>query len=244
MIDFHVVHISYDWLTAILGALSGLSGLFGNKGTQQQQAQQTNSRTQDLVNTSSHTMNSSMPQYDATTGAFRDKLLDQYNTALNTDPDMSGYQANALEDINRGAGLQDQALQANLAARGITGPAAATASAGVQDQRFARSIALKNTVPLLAQDRRNAILQQAGGFFSSLPVGQQGETYSAGTTQGDSQSQSFGNSTTTQSGQPAGGFLTGLTQWLARLYGNKAGLNSQPGGGYSTNDAGQNNNTI
>src|SRR5206468_6370764 len=108
---------------------------------------------------------SSIPNLDPNATGLRSNIIDQYMTLLNQDPNLKGYESSQLSDINRGYGAQRTNLEGNLAARGITGPAAETSLANLENQRFGAGINLRNQIPLLARGLKEDTLQKALAGF-------------------------------------------------------------------------------
>ena len=105
-----------DWMKFLLPGLAGVGGALSNRPT--------TSTSTVSPTTSSY---SSTPNLDPSATGLRSNIIDQYMTLLNQDPNLKGYESSQLSDINRGYASQATNLEGNLAARGITGPAAATA---------------------------------------------------------------------------------------------------------------------
>lgn len=239
-------------VNAIVAGLGALSGLFGKKTTQQQQqtsnsASQTQNTNTNIANNASTsqtnqiTGNTNTPNIDPTTQALLEQIKSGYASQLGTDTDLSGYAANQTEGINNQSQLQQKALSESLAARGITGPAAATAIANADAQRFSGITTLKNSIPLMAQQLQQQKLQAAGGFANSTLQGstQSGFNNTGNNTSSQQINQNFGTTDTQSnesgtgsssgnSGGGIGGLAGGLGPILAYLYGQKNNNPQQP----------------
>jgi hypothetical protein len=152
---------------------------------------------------------------------------------------MRGYQAQQTQSINRNADLQQQSVNNIMAAHGLsTSPAAGTAGAGVESQRFGSITNLNEGLPLLQNTLNLQNLGAAGQFAATIPHGQtttgtgtsfsneigtQGTTSTGtstgtstslgtGTQSGNAQSSSLGSA-----GGGVGGALGGFAALLAAL---------------------------
>src|SRR5437016_3674029 len=146
-----------DWMKFLLPGLAGLGGGLSNRPTTS-------------TSTVSPTISSysSTPNLDPSATGLRSNIIDQYMTLLNQDPNLKGYESSQLSDINRGYASQATNLEGNLAARGITGPAAATSMQNLENQRFGAGVNLRNQIPLLARGLKEDTLSKAMGAFSGL----------------------------------------------------------------------------
>ncbi len=157
-------------------------------------------------------------------------------------PSLTGYEAQQTGNINQLANTQQQALNNILAARGLsTSPVAATAQAGVEQNRLNQIANVKQSLPLLQNQLNLQNLAGASAFFSAIPKGtltttnQQvtGQTtgQQTGSQTGTSQQTGTTKGTTSEkgtSGGGLGGLLTGagvgLATLLPYLLGNIPGL--------------------
>lgn len=134
----------------IATALAGVGGALGNRaGKQSQKSSQQTNLTPDQQ-------------------ALMARLVTS-QTALSADPDLSGYEAGQVSDINRMHQFQMQSLQDNLALRGVTGPAAAAAEAGQESGRFADITKLHQSIPLLRNQINTSNLNTGISLFGSMP---------------------------------------------------------------------------
>ncbi len=183
-------------LPAVLAGLSGLGGFFANRPQ---------------TTTSSSTASGSQtstPNFDPASLALRNNLIRNYLQQLQPNNlDLSGYEANSAEAINKNRQLQMQQMREQLAARGITGPAAELAIQNVNNDRFSDITQLHNSIPLLRQQLTSQIMQNAGQFFSGIPYGQTGTSNQ--TQQG----------TQTSPGNQLGGLIGGAAAPLSYFYG-------------------------
>lgn len=148
-----------------------------------------------LANRSSTT--TATPTQDPASKDFMDQLIKQYSDMMNKDVDLSGYTASGLSDINRSYDLQKMNTQANLSARGISGPASDNAMRTVDNNRFSEGLRFRQGIPLLQRNMQSDLLSKASGLFSSLPRGVETKT----------------------SGNVLGGAFGGGAEALALLYG-------------------------
>jgi hypothetical protein len=182
----------FDYL---LPGLAGLSGAVANRGGK----------------TSS--TNTSNPTLDPATADLKGNIINKTNTLLNEDPNLTGYQAQQTQQINKNSEIQRQKAIENLVSRGIdpNSPAGVAALNSVDSQRFGAITNLNEAIPLEATQMKQSILNSANQSFSTLPKG----TSSTGTT--------------TTPGNKLGGFVSGLAQTLAYLHGRGAfGKNPPP----------------
>lgn len=168
-----------------LTGLAGVGGIFANRaGKSTQTSSQTTQLTPEQI-------------------ALLSSLNGQY-TNLNTDPDLSGYEAGQVSDINHQSNLHMQALQENLAYRGITGAAEANAEANVDSQRFGDITKLHQSIPLLRNQIQTQNLNTGIGLFGAQP--RNVSTSTTGTT----------------SANKLGGGISNAANVLAYLYGKGA----------------------
>jgi hypothetical protein len=170
-----------DWLLPILSAVAG--GLENRSGT---------SRTEGNI------------EIDPSVSAARDSVFSGFQGILDTDPDLSGFLANSMQNRNKGAQIEERNLSERLAQRGIFGPAREVSLAGVDSRRIAGNVQDQNSLPLLARQLREGTLTGFGTAVADAPFG------------------STSTETTNTEGNVLGGGLTSLTAMLARL----RGLNS------------------
>lgn len=172
-----------DWMKWLLPILMATAGGLEN-------------RSQTSESTAKNT-----PTFDPKAQGYRDSLIDKFMAYTNQDPDLKGFEANQLSQMNRVSDLRQQNLAGDLAYRGISGPAAGLAQQNVDNQRFSDATQFRNTVPLLSQDLKQRALTSAGSFFNSIPYGTDVQ------------------STNKQSGNVLGGITGGLAEALALMYG-------------------------
>lgn len=209
---------------AIPLAISGISSLAGwlsNKGQKQtQNQQQTNTSNID---------NYSMPVYDEKAAILRDKLINMFLSRAEETPDfMDSYRAGGLNEIGRGADLQETLINNFLSSRGLNrSPVGGAAMAQSGLNRRNQQISFLNNLPMIQEQLTRDRMNDVGRLFSSLLTGQ----HNYGTTN----SQSNGTSTLITPGNPWGGMTSSLATTLAGLYGRGAF-----GGGGSNSNAGFN----
>ena len=133
------------------------------------------------------------PTLSPETQDFMNKLMTKYNAQAA--PSLTGYEAQQTNNINTGANAQSQAVNNILAARGLsTSPAAATAEAGLQQNRLNQITNMQQGLPLLKNQLDLQNLAGASAFFSAIPKG------SITTTNNQQTSQSTGQQTGSQVG--------------------------------------------
>lgn len=147
---------------------------------------------------------STTPTYDPQSQGLRDLVYGQISKRLGQGaPDLSGYKANGVADINRTFDLVGQSQQNNLTARGLgTSPIGGIVDANRDIARGGEIARFQNTVPLLERSLQDDDLRLATGIFSSG----RGSTSTG----------------TTESGGGAAGAFTNLAQWLGYLQGKGA----------------------
>jgi len=192
-----------SWMKFLLPTLGGVAGGLSNRPT---------TSTSTVSPTTSSFSSTSTPNLDPGATGLRSNIIDQYMALLKQDPNLSGYESSQLSGINKGYADQATNLEGNLAARGITGPAAATSMQSLENQRFGAGINLRNQIPLLARGLKEDTLSKAMAGFSGLVP-------SYGTTGTGTQNTSGVTTTGTQSGNVAGGAFSGASQALALLLG-------------------------
>lgn len=200
-----------------ISGISALAGMFGNRAKKLESESSSTS--------SFNRSGTSMPTYDEKTRQMRDQLMHAYLDPLGYDPDLSGYQAEGVGEINRGSDLMDRSIENMLASRGLSGTSAGATSRIMNYLNRGNQLSsFINSIPMLAEDRRRQNLQMAGQFFSQLPYGQ--TTTERGTQTGTQKG------TQTQPGNMLGGGLMGLGTSLVGLYGE--GAFGKPGGNTSS----------
>jgi hypothetical protein len=160
---------------------------------------------------------SSAPVYDAQSQGLRDLVYGQISKRLGQGaPDLTGYKANGIADINHTFDLVGQSQANNLSARGLsTSPIGGIVDANRDIARGGEIARFSNTVPLLERSLQDQDLGLATSIFSS------GRGYT-------------GTSTSESGGGAAGGF-TNLAQWLGYLQGKGAfGAGQSPLGARQT----------
>jgi len=195
-----------EWLVPILASIAG--GLENRPS----------SSTSTLTSSGTPTVNQTgiMNSFDPQSEDLRQQILSKWGSQLNDDPNLEGYAANQLSDINRLYDQRKNETEGTLAMRGITGPAAASALRGLDSERFGKSVAFRNSIPLTARSLREDTLAKAGQFFSTIPYNRSAtETTAPGT--------NTATTNATGSGNILGGIAGGLGEALAALYGITAG---------------------
>ena len=207
-------------------AIAGVSALGNWLGNRKKTTQQTQTGTQTgSVNTTTGFDNTSStrPDLDPASQSYLDLIRNRYIESLNQDPDLSGYEATGVQNINRAGDLRSRALSNILTARGLNySPMGAAALGNVESNRFSDVVNFENQIPLLRDALMRERLAEAGGFFAKMPVGQ--TQTSSGTTTGTENRNlsSTGTGTSTDPGNQLGGLFGGLGSTLAYLYGSGA----------------------
>jgi hypothetical protein len=232
------------FIPALIGGLSGLAGGLLNKP--QKQATQTDTTSHN--SSSSAASGSTLPVYDPYQLQMRNFLLNQYYN--NTNPAainqlVSSSINQGVNSINDSAGPQEQALRANLAARGLNfSGTAGTTLAGQQANRIGQITQLQGQAPLLRDQLQQRNLTSFSDYLSRLPVGQQFNQSGTNTSDGTQHVQ--GNGTITSGGGALGGAIGGLGSSLGLMYGLGAfggksassGVKSAPNSGVPYNPEG------
>lgn len=167
-----------DWIKYLLPTLGALSGGLANR------AQKT----------------TSTPIIADNMQPLQQNIIDKYMAYLNEDPNLTGYQSKGISDINKSSMFQKQNAEENMAARGVSGPAAAANLNNIDAQRFSKITSFNQGIPLLARDLKDKALTSAGNYFNASPRGMQQDT----------------------EGNVLGGGVSGLASMLAFLYGQGA----------------------
>lgn len=217
-------------LQFILPALSLLGGVLGNRKQTTDTAFNNTSTSQGSYANMGQSGSQVHTAYDPNDLNYFNSIRDKYTKLMNTDPDLSGYAAQGIADINRSAGAQNRNLEESLAARGIGGPQAAGLAANNDARRFSDITRFRQGIPLLSRQMQEDTLGKALTAFGMAPKDtytdswnyNQGQTNEYGTQQGT-------GTNTTPSNMAAGG-IGSLAQMLAFLYGKGAFGGGAPGG--------------
>lgn len=192
-----------------IAGLGGLAGLLGNK------PQKTTTTSQNAGATAFQNSGYQYPVYDPATQELRDALTSQFKNL--SSPDMAGYAAQGINNINQNSDIRTNALKNSLAARGLSySPIASIAPAMSQNQRIGDISQFQNSLPLIQQQLMLQNLNAGAGYLKGLPIG------SANTASGAGQSSEQGTSTQIGTGNQAAGGIAGLATTLAGLYGKGA----------------------
>ena len=124
--------------------------------------------------------------------ALLKSIQDQYAN-LNKDPNLSGYEAGQVSDINHLAALHLQNVQENAAQRGITGDALGNAENAVDSQRFSDIVKLHQQIPLLQNQIQSQNINTGLGVFGATPK----NTISTNTTPNNSAAGGLSNAAAT-----------------------------------------------
>lgn len=144
------------WVGAALTGASLLSGLFGQK--------------QKSTTTSDQTTN---PVYDSATQNFRDKLLSMFGSNLDNNSEFgNNYRTQGLANIKNLAPSLNNSIGDILTSRGLGRTTAGGSALTDTAYRSGHDISsFLNNLPLILDQRKQALLSGAGNFLSSLPTG-------------------------------------------------------------------------
>lgn len=129
--------------------IAALTGLSGGLGSREQETTQTST-------------------IDPISKGYRDQAVARLFSSVNRDPDLRGFEASGIRNINRGSELERTSLEGILAALGIQGPAAGSAIGGIERNRFSDVTNFRNEIPLLRKQlREDAISKFLGTLINS-----------------------------------------------------------------------------
>lgn len=162
-----------------------------------------------LINSSSNQHNTSTTGYnlDPQTQALLSKLTGQYSQAAQPF-NANAYQTSQIQGINNNSDLQSQAAANIMAARGVSGPAAATTATNIDAQRIAQINSMQQQLPFLQNQYNMGNLGQATSFLSAIPK----STTTSGVQSNDSTSSS--NQAGNQTGSQTGGSTNYNDAWM------------------------------
>lgn len=213
-----------------IAALSGLGGMLGNREQTTKSTQNTQTNANNSFANANTTQNRIAPDIDPASQQFYNQIRDKYTGLMNNDPNMAGYTATGIQDINRLSDLEQQSSLENMAQRGQTGPIMGAMKNAQNSQRFGNIARFKQGIPLMARQLQEDTLGKAIGAFSAMPKGQYTENFATNEGWG----QQFGNQgtqgTNIQPGNMAGGGVGGFAAMLAQLFGQGA-FGGEGGGG-------------
>lgn len=230
-----------SWLSALLPILSGVGGLLGGQpqtttqngsSTSTTGGQTNTTNVGNQTNTSSGTT-SNTPVLNPTAQTLLNQLSSTYSGLLSQDPNLTGYQSQGENQINNNSQIQAQNAAETNAAKGVSGPAAATSQNSIDAGRIGQITNFQNSIPLLKQQMTQSLLGTGQGLFSSIPTGSTGTTsgLSTGntlnTSQGSTESQTAGTQTGSSTTPNTGlaGLFGNLSTTLAGLFGGQSNGN-------------------
>lgn len=144
----------------------------------------------DLTTRNSSTATSTPTLAGAGSQDFLNNLIRRYSGLANQSTNLTPYQAQQTQGINRNSQLQSQAVNNIMAARGLsTSPVAGTAEANIQANRVGQINNLAQSIPLLQHQLALENLNAAGGFMSQIPRGVSTQTAGESTQQGNTTQQ-------------------------------------------------------
>lgn len=186
------------------------------------------------------TTSTTNPNLSPSTQKLIDQLTLRYSNLAT--PSLTSYGNQQTQAINRNADLQSTAVNNIMAARGLgTSPAAATAQAGVEANRFSDINSFMAQLPILQNQQNISNLNAASNFMQAIPHG----TTTTGTTantqetnQQQTQNQDTGgqqfqnqwgfqntagtsNTNSTQTQKQSGSAAGGIAGLLAGLFSDK-----------------------
>ena len=141
------------------------------------------------------TTSTSVPNVQPILQPLQQNLVDSYTKSL-LGTDLTGYTASGVDDINSQSAIQKQNAMETAAARGVQGPAVDTSLNNIDASRSSQVSKFRQSIPLLQNTLQQAALSNAGNFFNNNKTGL----------------------TTTNSGNVAGGAVSGPASILAYLY--------------------------
>lgn len=200
--------------------LSALGGWLGNRKATTEQAQQNNARTQGRSYTNTTNLSSSDPRLSGLSSSLLDQIAGRYTDNLAKDPDLKGYEAGQISNVNQNAAIKQQLIEEQLASRGITGAAVGTAVNNADASRFSDITKIRQQTPILAQQMLNDKIAIGTNLFNSIPYGTESANYGEVDTTTDNRTESFGTGTNTDPGNQLGGLTQSLGDMLAYLYGS------------------------
>lgn len=156
--------------------------------------------TSNLVNTAAETGGTQRFDLDPQTQQLLNRLIGQYSNQLT--PDLRGYEAGGIQNINRGSDLQQQALSNIMATRGLSrSPVAGNAAGNVENERFGQISQFRNQLPLLQNQIQNENLAAAGNFFQAIPKNISTTGYNVGQQSQAGQTSTVGQTSSQQTGR-------------------------------------------
>lgn len=210
-----------------IAGISALGNYFANRKKTTSQTQDTTNRSTGSVSSTAdiNDVSTTRPDLDPATMTYLNNIRDRYTALLDQDPNLSGYEAGGIQNINRAGDLRSRAIGNILAARGLTySPIAGSAMASAEGSRFSDVANFRNQIPMLREQIMRERLAEAGNFFSRIPTGQTTTNIGqrSGTESRDLTSTGNMTGTATDPGNQLGGLFGGLGTSLAYLYGSGA----------------------
>lgn len=183
------------WVGAALTGLGALGSLFGPK------------KSTSTTNYNSTSTPNLLPQDQLLMDNLTKKYGDLINGAGSGEFERA-YTTGGLKNINTASQRSQQAIMDMLTARGLGRTTAGGVTAGEASMNGANQTAnFLNSVPLIMDQRLQAILQQAGGYEASIPKGS--------TVSGSQTFTGVGNAPTS----PIAGLISGGAQGAATVLG-------------------------
>jgi hypothetical protein len=172
--------------------------------------------------------------FNPATQALLAKLTQSYTGLSN--PNLSGYQSQQLQQIGQQGNLAQQAAQQVMANRGLsTSPVSATTAAGIAQNTGNQMNQFNESIPLLQNQYALQNLGAASGFLQGLPSLLGTTTGTTGSQQGQSTQNNNTVGQTTNVGQTTGqttsGQTGGGTSWGATSSSGSQNTKSSQGGG-------------
>lgn len=210
-----------------IAGISAFGNFLANRKKTTEQTQDTTNRSTGTVNTTANIndMSTTRPDMNPETLTYLNNIRDRYTALLDQDPNLAGYEASGISNINRAGDLRSRAIQNVLAARGLSySPMAGGAMAGAESSRVSDTVNFQNQIPLLRDKLMRERLAEAGQFFSRIPMGQTvtNTGQRTGTETRDLATTGNMKGTNFDPGNPMAGLFGGLGSSLAYLYGQGA----------------------
>lgn len=175
------------------GSGSSTTNTSGESTSNQTTSSDTNSILQSLLqylnSTTGHGTTTSTPNLPPEAQQMLQRLVGQYQSF--SPFNSQAYQAGQIQGINRNSDLQTQSVEQNMAARGVSGPAAATAVNNIGNQRFAQIQQMQQNMPFLKNQFDMQNLMAGANLFNMIPHG----STTTSDTQQDTTGQQIGQQT-------------------------------------------------
>lgn len=204
-------------------AIAGISALSSYLSNRKKKTDQTGSSTSNLYSTDTYDQ-SNMPMLTPEAMQAYSALMPNLLNRVNQDPNLSGYSASGLRNINSAGDTARGRITQMLAQKGLgSSPAAAALFARQGDSQAAEEANFRNSIPLLSRQMQGQDLDQLLRAASALPTGMR----STGTSTRTGTNVTNTTGSVTDPGNPWGGLASGLGQGIASTYGYQWALDQQ-----------------